>query len=114
MRKFAERLFGGAGEDRREHPRFPGGAARAAARVLLGETEYEMRDFSLSGFSLKGYDGGLIEGESFTFTFILPDDSAVPCVGTVSRIADGTLAARYIRPVPEMVSQLEAHLPDAA
>ncbi len=114
MRKFAERLFGGAGKDRREHPRFPGGSARATAKVQLGETVFEIKDFSLSGFSLAGYDGPLIEGESFTFTFILPDESAVPCIGTVSRIEGGTLAARYIRPVPEMLSQLEAHIPDAA
>ncbi|MEX2642005.1 MAG: PilZ domain-containing protein [Acetobacterales bacterium] len=114
MRKLVKMLFGWDGEERREHPRFPGREARTAACIRIGDTEYAMRDFSLSGFCIADYEGALIEGESFAFTFVLPDGSEVPCVGTVSRLENATLAARYLRPVPELLGRLEPHMPSAA
>lgn len=114
MRKLAARLLGWNGKERRGYPRFPGNTARTTARVRIGDGEHALRDFSLSGFCAERYDGPLVEGESFAFTFILPDCSEVPYIGTVSRIEGRTLAACYIRPVPELRARIEAQMPTAA
>ena len=83
-------------------------------RTTLADIEAELRrDAERLDVEIEFYQSD-IEGESFAFTFVLPDGSEVPCVGTVSRLENAILAARYLRPVPELLNRLEPHMPSAA
>jgi hypothetical protein len=84
----------------REFERFAGAGERVTmlqdGRAFGGS--YEVRDLSLGGFAIGGYDGNLRGNQYFEFRFSCVKDgkpAEIDGFANVVRVKDGMLAAKY-------------------
>lgn len=101
------------GDDRRQQPRY----MAHGGRVQIHHGVYELVDLSRGGLRIRGYNGSMVAGTTFDFTFLLKigdEEVDFPGVGVVVRADGEELAAQYLKPKSAFLEYVDRYIDCAA